>query len=234
MSEVANGHNFWLWLLAYIVFASIECEFSTFTFCIICNLFTAAVVADNNNETTENTATSEEVVAATSEAAKAAVKAKDASVAARSKISAEALLSGDGELVTSVLSNCFSDEKNGIQRHDEIMHHDPEPADDEGESVHNDVVEMRDLTYAYIYLDGDVFIRLNLIPPYLGTVSVLETVPPPHIPPEGRGDMIDWAIFTIILVGTLFGFLVMIHQVGFVIDKWLRFRHFFPSDNGRE
>ena len=39
------------------------------------------------------------------------MKAKDASVAARSQSSSEALLSGDGELMTSVLSNCFSDPK---------------------------------------------------------------------------------------------------------------------------
>mmetsp|Transcript_520 Transcript_520/g.956 ORF Transcript_520/g.956 Transcript_520/m.956 type:complete len:210 (-) Transcript_520:921-1550(-) len=36
----------------------------------------------------------------------------------------------------------------------------------------------------------------------------------------------------LILAGTLFGFLVMLHQVGIVIDKRLRFRHIFhPTKN---
>lgn len=52
-----------------------------------------------------------DTAAATSQAAHAANKAKDASVAARSKLSAEALLSGDGGLMTSVLSACFSESK---------------------------------------------------------------------------------------------------------------------------
>jgi len=89
------------------------------------------------------------------------------------------------------------------------------------------VVEKRDLTYAYIFLDGNIFIRLNLTAPYLGTVSALETVPPIKQGPEGKGDAIDWAIFMLILMGTLFGFLVFVHQIGLVIDKRLRFRHIF-------
>lgn len=63
--------------------------------------------------------------------------------------------------------------------------------------------------------------------PYWGTTSELVTVPPHKQGPEGRGDAVDWAIFMLILAGTLFGFLVMIHQVGIVIDKRLRFRHIF-------
>mmetsp|Transcript_7499 Transcript_7499/g.17009 ORF Transcript_7499/g.17009 Transcript_7499/m.17009 type:complete len:1132 (+) Transcript_7499:74-3469(+) len=190
----------------------------------------AAVVATN-------TSSAADTAAATNEAAKAAVKAKDASVAARSSVSAEALLSGDGELMTSVLSSCFSDPKYGMRIQKEI-HHDTEHADGndsaEGgnEEKSGNVVEMQDMTFAYIYLDGDVFIRLNLTSPYWGTVSELETVPPPHIHPEGHGDAIDWAIFMLILMGTLFGFLVMVHQVGIVIDKRLRFRQIFhPTMN---
>ncbi|KAL7541031.1 hypothetical protein ACHAXR_010573 [Thalassiosira sp. AJA248-18] len=184
----------------------------------------AAVVATNNDDSSNNNTTSE-VIAATSEAAKAAIKAKDASHAARSKISAEALLSGDGDLMTSILSNCFSDPKYGIRKQEEILHEVEGSNGPEEESGH--VIEKRDLTHVYIYLDGDVFIRLNLTAPYWGTISVLETVPPPHVPIEGRGDMIDWAIFMLILMGTLFGFVVMVHQLGFVIDKRLRFRHIF-------
>lgn len=164
-----------------------------------------------------------------SEAAKAAQKAKDASVAARAKASAEALLSGDGLLVTSVLSNCFSDPKYGIRKQEEI-HHDAARIEggeggDDKKSDHG--VQTRDLTQAYIYFDGDTFFRLNLTAPYWGTVSEHSRVPPPHAYPEGRSDAVDWAIFLLILMGTMFGFLVMVHQVGIVIDKRLRFRYFF-------
>jgi len=159
------------------------------------------------------------------------MKAKDASVAARSQSSSEALLSGDGELMTSVLSNCFSDPKYGIRTQEEIQL-DGNDLTEGGNEEESHVVEKRDLTYAYIYLDGNVFIRLNLTAPYWGTVSALETVPPLKQGPEGKGDAVDWTILMLILMGTLFGFLVMVHQVGIVIDKRLRFRHIFhPTMN---
>ena len=75
---------------------------------------------------------------------------------------------------------------------------------DDGDSAES-VTQTRDLTYAYIYLDGNTFFRLKLTHPYWGTVSAAETVPPPHVPLEGKGDAVDWAIFILILTGTLFG-----------------------------
>ena len=141
--------------------------------------------------------------------------------------------------MTSVLSSCFSDLKYGIRKQEEMLvtvqekHSDDDDiatGNDDDQSGH--IIEKREYTYVYIYLDGDSFFRLNLTPPYWGTVSVLQTVPPPHVPPEGKGDAVDWAIFILILMGTLFGFLVMLHQVGIVIDKRLRFRRFFkPMGN---
>lgn len=80
---------------------------------------------------------------------------------------------------------------------------------------------------AYIYLDGETFIELNLTAPYWGTVSAVEPVPPIKQSPEGKGDLVDWSIFLLILTGTLFGFFVMVHQMGLVIDPRLRFRHVF-------
>ena len=173
-----------------------------------------------------------DTAAATTEAAKAAQKAKEASVAARSKASAEALLSGDGVSMTSVLSSCFSDPKYGIRTQEDIRQ-------DEVRADRNDQIvdgnngesgqdfERRDLTMAYIYVDGEVFFRLNLTAPYWGVSISLETVPPPHLHPEGRGDAVDWTICLLILSGTLFGVLVMLHQANIVIDKRLRFRSFF-------
>ena len=174
-----------------------------------------------------------DTAAATNEAAKAAQKAKDASVAARSKASAEALLSGDGVLMTSVLSSCFSDPKYGIRIKEDTHRVADNNLDDNvsKESGSNEElvrgVVMQERTIAYLYFDGDVFFRLNLTAPYWGTARGLETVPPPHAHPEGHGDAVDWAIFLLILTGTLFGLLVMVHQAGIVVDKRLRFRHFF-------
>ncbi len=173
-----------------------------------------------------------DTAAATNEAAKAAQKAKDASVAARSKASAEALLSGDGALMTSVLSSCFSDPKYGIRIKEEI-HSDADNLNDDDsiEWGSNEEtgrgVEIQKMTIAYIYFDGDTFFRLNLTAPYWGTARGLEIVPPPQAHPQGHGDAIDWAIVLLILMGTIFGLLVMVHQAGIVVDKRLRFRHFF-------
>jgi hypothetical protein len=89
--------------------------------------------------------------------------------------------------------------------------------------------------HAYIYLDGDTFFRLNLTAPYWGTTSLLQSVPQPSLKPEGRGDSVDWAIFTFILAAALFGFLVMFHQGRCVtIDKRLRFSWFFkPTEHDK-
>ena len=131
-----------------------------------------------------------------------------------------------------MLSNCFSDPKYGIRRQEEI-HHDKEGSGEEekeflGEGKKGEEKEHKESSVvAYIYLDGDVFFRLNLVPPYWGVVSSKITVPPPAKASEGRGDAIDWGIFMLILMGTLFGFLVMLHQVGIVIDKRLQFRNIF-------
>ena len=132
--------------------------------------------------------------------------------------------------MTSVLSSCFSDPKYGIreQIHYDAEHvegHDLLEGDNEEEGGH--VAERRGAAVAYIYLDGDIFFKLNLTAPYWGVAMALETVPPPHSKPEGHGDTVDYAILMLIITGTLFGFLVIMHQVGIVIDKRLRFRHIF-------
>ena len=163
----------------------------------------AAAVAATNSSSPEDSAK------AASEAAIAAKKAADASVASRAKASAEGLLSGDGATMTSILSSCFSDPKYGIRK-----------------NFAEQSTQMTS-TYAYIYLDGDVFIRLNLTSPYWGPATVIQTVPPPHAHVEGQGDVVDWAIFLLLMGATVFGFIVMAHQLGFSIDNRLRFRYVF-------
>ena len=200
-------------------------------------IHSAAVVATNSSSAADT-------AAATIEAKNAAQKAKDASVAARSKASAEALISGDGEQVISVLSNCFSDPKYGLRKEEKLQQHedDNKGSDKEDESIQKGNDEDKDHSgrrrdssvVAYLYLDGDVYFRLDLIAPYLGVVSSKITVPPPAQGTEGRGDAIDWMIFMVIMAFTLFGALVMLHQVGFVIDKRLRFRNIFHPNRADE
>ena len=171
---------------------------------------------------------------ATIEASKAAQKAKEASVAARSKASAEALLSGDGELMTTVLSTCFTDPKYGIRINneqvdgeDEIEGNDLVEGENEKESSDHIVETQESSVTAYIYIDGHVFFRLNLKAPYCGVHSSSISVPPPNMPPQGKSDVVDWAIIVLITTGALFGFFVMMHQVGIVIDKRFEFRNVF-------
>jgi len=174
---------------------------------------TAAAVAATNSSSPEDSAK------AASEAAIAAKKAADASVASRAKLSAEGLLSGDGTMMTSILSSCFSDPKYGIRKMNTYI-----GASELNDSEHSTQITS---TYAYVYLDGDVFIRLNLTAPYWGVSTVLQTVPPPHAHVDGQGDVVDWAIFILLIGVTVFGFIVVIHQLGIVIDKRLQFRHIF-------
>lgn len=139
--------------------------------------------------------------------------------------------------MTSVLSSCFSDPKYGIRIKGESRGDSNNDATKEWDysEEFGRGVEIQETTIAYIYFDGDVFFRLNLTAPYWGTARGLETVPPPQAHPEGRGDAVDWAIFLLILMGTLFGILVMVHQAGIVVDKRLRFRHFFnPTKKNSE
>lgn len=161
---------------------------------------TAAAVAATNSSSPEDSAK------AASEAAIAAKKAADASHASRAKAAAEGIISGDGAMMTSILSSCFSDPKYGIRKVYE---------------------EQSTTTYAYVYLDGNVFIRLNLTAPYWGPSAVLQTVPPPHAHVDGQGDVVDWAIFLLLIGGTVFGFVVLVHQLGVSIDDRLEFRHVF-------
>jgi len=183
--------------------------------------------------------------AAASQAAEAAKKAADATTAARNKVAAEGIISGDGALATSILSTCFSDPKYGILQTNKVKktRADEDDTEKRDEMIVNDEsgngeesdeeVELRESVFAYIYLDGETFFRLNLTSPFWGTANYLQTVPQPNLKPEGWGDSVDWTIFMFILVGALFGFLVMCHQGGCLsVDKRLQFRWFFrPTDH---
>jgi len=177
----------------------------------------AVKAAENTTAVTENSSSVVSIVQnATIEAAQKAQKAHDLSVAARSKASAEALISGDGDAVTSVISTCFSDAKYGIL----------EQGQEGGEDMMDSTV------VAYIYIDGHMFFKLNLASPYFGLLSSTISIPPPLMPKRGVTDISDWLIILFLLNFTLFGFVVMMHQIGVCfIHERLRFRHLFHPTN---
>jgi len=180
----------------------------------------AVMAAENTTAVAPNTVS---IQNATMEAAQKAQKAHDLSVAARSKASAEALISGDGDAVTSVLSTCFSDAKYGIH----------EQGQGGGEDTMDGTNDPQDSTVvAYIYIDGHTFFKLNLAAPYWGVLSSTISIPPPLMPKRGITDLSDWLIILFLLNFTLFGFIVMMHQIGVCfIHKRLRFRHLFHPTN---
>jgi len=175
----------------------------------------AVLAAENTTTVTANSSSVVSIVQnATIEASKAAQKAHDLSVAARSKASAEALISGDGDAVTSVLSTCFSDAKYGILE------------EEGGEDMMDSTV------LAYIYIDGHMFFKLNLAAPYFGLLESTISIPPPLMPKRGITDLSDWLIILFLLNFTLFGFVVMMHQIGVCfIHERLRFRYLFHPTN---
>ena len=177
----------------------------------------AAKAAENTTVVAPNTDSSLSIhLNATIEASKAAQKAHDASVAARSKASAEALISGDGDAVTSVLSTCFSDPKYGIL----------EQRQEGGEDIIDSTVVV------YLYIDGHMFFKLNLAAPYFGLLSSTISIPPPLMPKRGNTDLSDWLIILFLLNFTVFGFIVMMHQIGVCfIHERLRFRYLFHPTN---
>ena len=133
-------------------------------------------------------------------------------------------------MMTTVLSTCFTDPKYGIRMNNEQVDGEDEIGGNhlvDGENETDNIVDMQESSVAYIYIDGHVFFRLTLAAPYCGMTSSFISVPPPNMPPQGKSDIIDWAIVILILMGTLFGFFVMMHQVGCIVDERFQFKNVF-------
>jgi len=137
------------------------------------------------------------------EAAKKAVQATSNAAAAAAK---ENLLSGDGDMVTSVVSTCFTDPKYNIQKDD-----------------------------AFLYIDGTNYWRLNLTAPYLSSTVVTHSLPEPHMLGEGEGDIVDFALAFAIIIGFFLGIVVMLHLVGVLSwNRRLRCRWFFQPNHNND
>ena len=165
----------------------------------------------------ESTNDDDTAAKAAAQAAIAAKKAAHATSEAAALSAMENIYSGDGELMTSVISTCFSDSKYGI-RYDEI----------EKDSNGNDVV-LTTTTHAYVYIDGSHYFRLNLTSPYINIARVENPLPKAKIITEGKGDFVDITLAIGIITGLIFGIYVMFHNLGLIHQggRRMKFEWFF-------
>ena len=166
-------------------------------------------------EATESINDDEAMVVA-SEAVEAAEKAAVATSKAASETASESLLSGDGKLMTNVINQCFSDPKYGIQR--EIA------VDNNSSQVSTDI---------FLYVDGSHYYKLNITTPFLKIAELSPTLPTAVTVPNGKSDIIDIGLALTIIIGLIFGFIVLLHQIKVINwDHRLQFRWFFQPHVG--
>lgn len=161
-------------------------------------------------EATESIKNDEAMVAA-SQAVEAAKKAAFATSQAAAETATESLLSGDGKLMTNVINQCFSDPKYGIQREN--------VGDNNSSQVSTDI---------FLYVDGSHYYKLNITSPFLKISEFSPTLPTADTVPNGKSDIIDIGLALTIVVGLIFGFIVLLHQIKVINwDHRLQFRWFF-------
>lgn len=156
----------------------------------------------------------DEAMVAASQAAEAAKKAAVATSKAAAETASESLLSGDGNLMVNVMSQCFSDPKYGIRS-----------------DIKREENRTQTSTDVFIYVDGSHYYKLNLTMPYLKISEFSNTLPGSVTVPNGKSDIIDIGLAFTIFIGLLFGFVVMLHQIKVIDwDQRLHFRWFFQPD----
>jgi hypothetical protein len=128
-------------------------------------------------------------------AADAAQTAADATSNAATQAAMDGLLSGDGTMMSSIVTSCFTNPAYGIASLDE-----------------NGTVN----TEAYIYLDGSRYYKLILTNPYFEVVKVNRPLPKAVTFSEygSGGDFVDWLLFFVLLGTLVFAVLVIFQQMG--------------------
>lgn len=158
----------------------------------------AAEEAKQKAEEAKNAAQTEgETIAA--DAAQAAADAAQVAAEATSNAAAQAdmdnLLSGDGDLMSSIVTMCLTDPKYQIAT-----------SDGNGTII----------TSAFLYRDGSTYYKLNMTSPYVQVVKSSRGLPPPYDPTEfgSGGDFVDWALALLVLSSIFLLFLVLMQQMG--------------------
>ena len=150
---------------------------------------------------------------AANEAADAAQKAADATSKAAAQAAMTGILSGDGAMMSSIITNCFTNPQYGIASLEE-----------DGNLT----------TQAYLYRDGSLYWHLELAPPYFTVDKVDRPLPRvADLSSDGEGgNMVDWTIAFIVLGMLLLGIVVILQQMGYKLfyRMYLLQRWFFnPS-----
>ncbi len=165
---------------------------------------TAKEIAESFNEN--------KAAEAAEQAAEAAQKAAIATSEAAAKAATENLLSGDGAMMSSIISTCFSDPKYNIRLDD----------------IDGSGLSSIKTTNAFLYIDGSHYYRLNMTSPYITAKAVRNPIPTPNFLEEGKGDIVDITLAFAIITGFFFGIIVMLHHIRLLnLDSRLNFAWFF-------
>jgi hypothetical protein len=152
----------------------------------------AADEAENAATTEEDTKSAE----AAQVAAHAAQAAADATSDAAAQAAMDGLLSGDGAVMSSIASTCFSNPQYDIASVDE-----------------NGTVTSE----AYLYRDGSLYYKLNLTSPYLEVVKVNRPLPKVVLISDygSGGDFVDWVLALAVLGLVALTVVVILQQMGY-------------------
>lgn len=148
-------------------------------------------------------------------AADAAKKAADATTKAAAQATADAILSGDGDAMVSVItSNCLTNPQYGIAE-----------LNDDGNLT----------SQAYLYRDGSLYWHLDLVPPYFTIEKVNRPLPKAADLSNGGdgGDFLDWTLAFLVMGMILVGIVMIVQQMNIKLFDRLYFfqRWFFNPTN---
>jgi len=142
----------------------------------------------------------EQAASAATQAADAAQKTADLSKWTKDR---DNLLSGDGTLVATALSQCWTDARFGLAT---------TTTNDDNAATNNANTTTNSIT-AYLYFDGNVFYRFQMVEPYLQVNE--HPMPMPTLPSDSPfvyDDFVDWTLAFFIMGFALFGLFLLIHQ----------------------
>jgi len=78
-------------------------------------------------------------------------------------------------------------------------------------------------THAYLFVDGSMYFKLNMTPPYWEALIISQELPRPVPSSSGNGGFIDWMLALGIISGLLFGIAVLLNRIGVVKNEKVEF-----------